>query len=143
MKRPDIGIMRASCPEPVMEYIVWLEHQLGECYKHAGGDPSGGLKGETDEDWRLAPHALDEVKELREGYSKAIEVLGLQDRNLSNKQERLDIYTGSMIIIEGRPYTCSKDLAAAVKKLQTRLLSWEGDEFDGEKRVLDDDMEEP
>lgn len=34
--------------------------QLAECYRLSGADPDGN------EDWRLAPHAVEEVKRLRE-----------------------------------------------------------------------------
>ncbi len=37
-----------------------LTAQLAECYRLTGADPDG------DEDWRLAQHAVEEVKRLRE-----------------------------------------------------------------------------
>ena len=37
-----------------------LESALAECYRLSGADPDG------DEDWRLACHAVDEVRRLRE-----------------------------------------------------------------------------
>lgn len=43
-------------------YIKFLEGQLAQCYKLTGADPDGN------EDWRLAPHAVEEVRRLRNEY---------------------------------------------------------------------------
>lgn len=57
------------------EAWVWLrsllarcreaEDRLGECYRLTGADPDG------DESWRLAPHAVEEVRRLREEHDTA------------------------------------------------------------------------
>jgi hypothetical protein len=39
--------------------IKWMRDALGECYQLTGADPDGN------ENWRLAPHAIDEVRRLR------------------------------------------------------------------------------
>lgn len=42
------------------ELIAWL----AECYRLSGADPDGN------EDWRLAPHAVEEVRRLRKEYDE-------------------------------------------------------------------------
>lgn len=42
---------------------------LAECYRLAGGDTDGN------EDWRLAPDAVEEVRQLRQGYNHAIGII--------------------------------------------------------------------
>ena len=39
--------------------------QLAECYRLTGADPSGGMTGDVNEDWRLAQYAVEEVRRLR------------------------------------------------------------------------------
>jgi hypothetical protein len=46
-----------------------LQAQLAECYRLTGADPDGN------EDWRLAPHAVGEVKRLREESNQLAEQL--------------------------------------------------------------------
>lgn len=51
--------------DATLEYISKIERDLAQCYLLAGADPSGGLKGEVDEDWRLAKLAVQEVEAIR------------------------------------------------------------------------------
>jgi hypothetical protein len=44
--------------------------QLAECYRLSGADPDGN------EDWRLAPRAVAEVKRLRSDYEEACQEAG-------------------------------------------------------------------
>lgn len=46
------------------EKIARLEHDLAECYKLTGADPDGN------EDWRLAPRAVEAVREFRQEFDK-------------------------------------------------------------------------
>lgn len=48
--------------ETDVEKIARLEHDLAECYKLTGADPDGN------EDWRLAAHAVDAVREFRQEF---------------------------------------------------------------------------
>ena len=41
-------------------------HDLAECYRLSGADPDGN------EDWRLAPYAVEAVRELREDYDRLL-----------------------------------------------------------------------
>lgn len=49
--------------DQLVEYIESLHGQLAECYRLTGADPDGN------EDWRLAPQAVVEVRRLREDYN--------------------------------------------------------------------------
>lgn len=51
--------------ETNQEKIARLEHDLAECYKLTGADPDGN------EDWRLATHAVEEVRRMREELDMA------------------------------------------------------------------------
>lgn len=44
--------------------ITALQAQLATCFKLSGADPDGN------EDWRLAPHAVEEVTRLRKDYDE-------------------------------------------------------------------------
>ena len=44
--------------------VAALQAQLATCFKLSGADPDGN------EDWRLAPHAVDEVTRLRNDYDE-------------------------------------------------------------------------
>jgi phage shock protein A len=55
------GIAEAENSERVRS----MEKQLAECYRLTGADPDGN------EDWRLAPHAVEEVRRLREKLDEA------------------------------------------------------------------------
>lgn len=46
-----------------------LRSDLAECYRLTGADPDGN------EDWRLAPHAVSEVKRLRAEEDAAVDVI--------------------------------------------------------------------
>lgn len=48
--------------ETDQEKIIRLERDLAECYRLSGADPDGN------EDWRLAPRAVEAVRELRKDY---------------------------------------------------------------------------
>lgn len=50
------------------EYIEKLEHDLAACYRLSGADPDGN------EDWRLAPRAVGEIRRLiDESYEQRAE----------------------------------------------------------------------
>lgn len=51
------------------EKIARLEHDLAECFKLTGADSDG------DEDWRLAPRAVEEVKRMREAWDATEDTL--------------------------------------------------------------------
>jgi hypothetical protein len=54
--------------------IKTLESQLAECYRLTGADPDGN------EDWRLAQHAVSEVRDLRRDHDAyAMQVDNLHD----------------------------------------------------------------
>ena len=46
---------------------------LAECYRISGADPSGGMKGDVSEDWRLAQNAVEAVTDFRRDYDEACE----------------------------------------------------------------------
>jgi len=46
---------------------------LAECYRISGADPSGGMKGDVNEDWRLAQNAVEAVTDFRRDYDEACE----------------------------------------------------------------------
>jgi hypothetical protein len=52
--------------------IAALHTMLADCYRWSGADPDGN------EDWRLAPHAVEEVKRLREESDAEIAALTKQ-----------------------------------------------------------------
>ena len=58
---------------------------LAECYCLTGADPSGGMKGDVDEDWRLAPEAVREVRRLRKEYDDAEATIARQQRAIERK----------------------------------------------------------
>jgi hypothetical protein len=57
------------------EKIARLERDLAECYRLSGADPDG------DEDWRLAPRAVEEVRRMRQELDESVELVGLLDVN--------------------------------------------------------------
>ena len=50
--------------------IADLKRQLAECFRLSGADPDGN------EDWRLAPRAVEEVRRLRSDYDDALVEIG-------------------------------------------------------------------
>lgn len=56
--------------ETDQEKIARLEHDLAECYRLTGADPDGN------EDWRLAAHAVEAVREFRQEYDEASDSSG-------------------------------------------------------------------
>lgn len=59
---------REAQPPGEHHSVEQLEAWLAECYKLSGADPDGN------ENWRLAPHAVHAVGELRKDHDKAIGV---------------------------------------------------------------------
>jgi len=51
--------------DQLRQQVERLEHDLAECYRLTGADP------DSDPDWMLAMHAVQEVRELREEADKA------------------------------------------------------------------------
>ena len=62
---PRPGELR-SCHDEIAD----LKRQLAECFRLSGADPDG------DEDWRLAPRAVEEVRRLRSDYDDALVEIG-------------------------------------------------------------------
>jgi hypothetical protein len=65
---------------------------LAECYRLSGADPDGK------EDWRLAPEAVQEVRDMRKAYNKAVErELGFEDKWKQAELER----DAAMAVVNG------------------------------------------
>ena len=60
-----------------LDAVERLRADLAQCYCLTGADPSGGMTGDINEDWRLAPYAVDEVRRLRaecdEAHAEVVE----------------------------------------------------------------------
>lgn len=61
-RRVNNRFIAAANPDTVLRLLAMLreaQHSLAECYRLSGADPDGN------EDWRLARHAVEEVRRLR------------------------------------------------------------------------------
>src|SRR5271154_388847 len=67
--------------EGLKAQIAALTVQLAECYHLSGADPDGA------EDWRLAPHAVTEVRRLREESESEISALTTQVEELKRRYD--------------------------------------------------------
>ena len=103
-----------GCPDcqdhPTREQLIaWL----GECYRLSGADPDGN------EDWRLAPEAVQEVARLR--------------AELDKEQSALSFVND---LVDHEPYAVGQ-LAERVRKAEAELERWQTCSMCGEK------MEQP
>lgn len=88
----------------VAKYIMQLKGQLAECYRLSGADPDGN------EDWRLAPSAVAEVKRLREDYDALLD---------SNEKLAVALAFARSVIMCGEPWTdaCEEIIGGALRSI--------------------------
>lgn len=80
----------AECNKPLRAEIERLTGQLAECYRLTGADPDGN------EDWRLAPQAVVEVKRLREQTDAEIERLQRENANEFKRSDEIKVFLGPL-----------------------------------------------
>jgi DNA repair exonuclease SbcCD ATPase subunit len=84
-------VLRNAAPA-LLSALEEAESQLAECYRLTGADPDG------DEDWRLAPFAVQEVKRFREESDEdEARILALSSQVSSLTRER-DHYRSGMAL---------------------------------------------
>ena len=62
---PPTPDQRTMDLDELQDRLEWMTQHLAECYRQSGADTDGN------EDWRLAPFAMSEVRRLRAEYDAA------------------------------------------------------------------------